>query len=149
MAESHLLAPGVETEPDPANVRLLQERLYEFNTRAAGIADGELFGLFLRAADGAVIGGAYGWSWGGTCHLRYLFIPDDMRRQGHGTRLMAAVEKEARARCCVQIVLETHDFQAPEFYRKLAFEIAGVVQDYPRGHRLLTMVKRLSAPATG
>ena len=34
---------------------------------------------------------------------------------------MQAVEKEAKTRNCRQIVLETHDFQAPGFYQKLGF----------------------------
>jgi GNAT superfamily N-acetyltransferase len=140
-----LQTPGlfVETEPDRENIRLLEERIYEFNVQATGIADGKLFGLFLRGTDGTVVGGAYGWSWGGTCHLRDLFVPADMRKQGHGTRLMRAVEQEARLRRCGQIVLETHEFQAPEFYRKFGFEVTGIVENYPRGYRSLTMVKPL------
>lgn len=141
MAEPMVLV--VESEPDPQNVRLLEERLYKFNVEATGIADGKLFGLFLHEPDGTVIGGAYGWTWGGTCHLRYLFVPADMRNQGHGTRLMQAVEDEARMRRCAQIVAETHDFQAPEFYRKFGFEVTGSVEDYPRDHRSLTLVKSL------
>src|SRR5258708_23029439 len=90
----------VETEPDRENIRLLEERIYEFNVQATGIADGKLFGLFLRGTNGTVVGGAYGWSWGGTCYLRDLFVPADMRKQGHGTRLMQAVEQEARVRRC-------------------------------------------------
>jgi GNAT superfamily N-acetyltransferase len=133
----------VETEPDPENIRLLEKRLYEFNVQATGITDGRLFALFLRETDGTVIGGAYGWSWGGTCYLRDLFVPADMRNQGHGTRLVQAVEQEARARHCDQIVLETHDFQAPEFYRKFGFEVTGLVEGYPRGHQYLTLVKPL------
>ena len=135
----------METEPDLANIRLLENRLSEFNVQATGIADGKLFGLFLRGADGTVIGGADGWSWGGTCYLRHLFVPAHMREQGHGTRLMQAVEQEARLRRCRQIVLETHDFQAPEFYRRFGFEVAGAVEGYPQGHRFLIMVKSLLA----
>jgi hypothetical protein len=33
--------------------------------------------------------------------------------------------------------------QAPDFYRGLGFAITGQVEDYPRGHSYLTMVKRL------
>ena len=143
MTELQTLALIVETEPDPEDIRLIEKRLYEFNVQATGITDGKLFALFLRGPDGIVIGGAYGWSWGGTCYLRDLFVPADMREQGYGTRLMQAVEQEARVRHCDQIVLETHDFQAPEFYRKFGFEVTGCVEGYPRGHRYLTLVKPL------
>jgi len=67
-----------------------------------------------------------------------------LRGEGHGTRLMQAVEAEAKARGCNQIVLETHDFQAPRFYERLGFAIAGRVEEYPRGHQYLTMIKQLS-----
>jgi GNAT superfamily N-acetyltransferase len=135
----------LETEPKPEDVRLLDERLYEFNVQATGLADGKLLAFFLRDRDGAAVGGVFGWTWGEACYVRYLFIPADLRNHGHGTGLMRAVEAEARARGCSHIVLETHDFQAPEFYRGLGFEIAGRVGGYPRGHAYLTMVKRLPA----
>ena len=51
---------------------------------------------------------------------------------------MRAVEVEAKARGCARIVLETLDFQAPEFYRRLGFKIAGRVVGYPHGHERLT-----------
>lgn len=60
---------------------------------------------------------------------------------------MRIVEREARRQRCRRIVLETHDFQAPGFYRKFGFEVTGVVEEYPRGYWLLTMVKQL--PSTG
>ena len=145
MAEAQHPTLVIETEPDPADVSFLEDRLYEFNVAATGITNGKLFGLFLRGTDGGVIGGAYGWTWGGTCHLRYLFIPAEMRGQGHGKRLMQAIEQEARARGCCQILLETHDFQAPDFYHRLGFDLVGVVPDYPRGPSALMMVKRLTA----
>lgn len=132
-----------ETEPDPAAVRFLEQQLYAFNVQATGVADGELFGIFLRGKDNAVVGGAEGWIWGGTCYVRHLFLPAALRGQGHGTRLMARIENEAKARGCVQIVLETHDFQAPDFYRELGFRLVGTVPHYPRGHQRFTFVKAL------
>ena len=135
----------VETEPDPEEVRLLDERIYEFNVQATGIADGELLASFLRDANGTAIGGVSGWTWGETCYVRHLFVPADLRNRGHGSSLMNVVECEARARGCRQIVLETHDFQAPQFYRRLGFKIAARVPEYPRGHESLILVKRLTA----
>jgi GNAT superfamily N-acetyltransferase len=137
----------LETDPKPEDIRLLDERLYAFNVQTTGITDGKLLASFLRDKDGAVVGGMYGWTWGETCYIRYLFIPAEMRHLGHGRGLMQAVEAEARARGCRQIVLTTHDFQAPEFYRRLGFEMAGRVEEYPRGHQYLTMVKRLDSTA--
>ena len=138
--EPHLV---VEPNPDPGAIRFLEDQLYEFGVQATGIADGGLLAVFLRRPDGSVIGGAYGWTWGGTCYVRYLFVPANMRNRGHGTRIMRTVEQEAVARRCEQIVLETHDFQAPGFYRKLGFAVVGAVDGYPRGHRYLTLLKRL------
>jgi GNAT superfamily N-acetyltransferase len=135
----------METEPDQEKIRLLEEWLYAFNVGATGIADGKTLGLFLRGADGALIGGAYGWSWGDT-FLQYLFVQAELRDRGHGTLLMRTLEQQARIRGCRQIVLQTHDFQAPEFYRKFGFTVTGVVEGYPRGHRFLTMIKPLPPP---
>jgi GNAT superfamily N-acetyltransferase len=133
----------LETEPKPGDVQLLEQQIYEFNVQTTGIADGKLLASFLRDGEGMVLGGVFGWTWGATCYVRYLFVPAEARNRGHGSRLMAIVEAEASARGCKQIVLETHDFQAPQFYCKLGFEITAGVCDYPVGHQYLTLVKRL------
>ena len=132
----------METEPDLASVHLLEECLYEFNVQTTGIADGQLLSIFLRNPDGAVIGGTHGWTWAGRCYVRLLYIPASLRNQGYGTRLMQAVEQEARVRGCHEIVLHTQDFQAPEFYRKLGFKVTGT-EEFPRGHQSFEMVKAL------
>jgi GNAT superfamily N-acetyltransferase len=145
MTFSRLPEPTFDTDPDPWAIRSLEDRLYEFNVQATGIADGQLYGLFLRDKDGVVIGGADGWTWGGTCYIRHLFVPEAMRGKGIGTRLMERIEEQAKARACELIVLESHDFQAPEFYRKRGYSVAGSVEGYPRGHRSFTYVKRIVA----
>jgi GNAT superfamily N-acetyltransferase len=129
----------VESDPDPEHARFLDDQLYEFNVQTTSIKDDKLLAVLLHGLDGQVVGGAYGWTWGGTCYVRYLFVPASMRSQGLGTGIMRMVEEEAVARRCEQIVLETHDFQAPAFYRKLGFTIVGAVVGYSRGHQYLTM----------
>ena len=136
----------VESNPDPEHARFLEDQLYEFNIQATGVMDGDLLAVVLRGRNNEVIGGSYGWTWGGTCYIRYLFVPAAMRNQGCGTRIMGTIEQEALKRHCVQIVLETHDFQAPGFYGKLGFAVVGSVDGFPRGHKYLTMVKRLPQP---
>jgi GNAT superfamily N-acetyltransferase len=134
----------VGEERAPEDIRFLESGLSAFNVEQTGINDGKWFSIFLRRTDGVPGGGAFGWSWGGTCYIRYLYLAADLRRQRLGTLLMQAVEREALARGCRQILLETYSFQAPGFYRKLGFEQIGDTPDYPQGHRYLTMLKRLA-----
>jgi GNAT superfamily N-acetyltransferase len=142
-ANTHMV---VETEPNLEDLLLLEDRIYEFNVQVTGVADGKLFACFLREADGVAVGGVSGWTWGGTCYVRHLFVPTHLRNQGCGIALMRAVEVEAKARGCAQIVLETLDFQAPEFYLRLGSKIAGRVVGYPHRHERLTMVVKQLAP---
>jgi hypothetical protein len=62
----------IEHEPRPEDIRALEDRLVDFNVARTGIQDGKLVAAFLRDADGATIGGLFGWTWGGTCYIRYL-----------------------------------------------------------------------------
>ena len=138
--------PLIGDTPDPDDLRRLEETIYEFNVQATGISDGKLFASFLRDADNAVIGGISGWTWGKTCFIGHLFVPAELRKQGYGTRLVEAAEAEAINRGCDQIVLRTHDFQAPQFYIKLGFAIIARIPAYPVGHQEITMIKLLTKP---
>jgi GNAT superfamily N-acetyltransferase len=138
--------PLISESPDPDDLHRLEEAIYEFNVQATGISNGKLFASFLRDADKRVIGGISGWTWGKTCFISHLFVPAALRMQGYGTGLVEAVEAEAINRGCNQIVLRTHDFQAPQFYIKLGFAVIGRIPDYPVGHQEITMIKLLTRP---
>ena len=131
-------------EPSRDDVQFLDDRLYEFNVAATGMADGRLLAIFARDSSDAIVGGVYGWTWGRCCEVRYLWVDEKWRGQRLGSRLLAAAEAEARARGALQIVLDTHSFQAPEFYARLGFERVGSITDYPLGYEKIYMRKRLA-----
>lgn len=135
----------IETDPLPEALRYLDDRLYEFNAGATGIADGQGLAILVRDEDGRIVAGIAGHTWGGCCEIRQLWVEASRRRQGLGSELLAAVEEEARRRNCAQIVLATHTFQAPDFYRRHGFELLAAVDGYPRGHASLLLRKRLVA----
>lgn len=128
---------------DPHDIQFLDDRIYEYNASRTGIADGRLLVIILRDGDRNIIAGLYGWTWGGCCEVKLLWVHERWRGQRLGTRLMTAAEAEARTRGATQMVLSTHDFQAPDFYRRLGFEPVGRIEDYPLGHQSIFLRKRL------
>ena len=133
----------IETETNAADVEFLEHRINEYNFATTGITDGQTLALFERDAEGQILAGLYGWTWGGTCEVRFLWVAGDSRGKGRGRSLLAAAEAEAARRGCRQIVLSTHSFQAPEFYHKLGYTIVGQYHDYPAGHTSHFLRKRL------
>ena len=60
-----------------------------------------------------------------------------------GRALLLAAEAEARRRGCATIVLETHSFQAPDFYPAHGYEKVGETTGTPAGHTSLMFQKNL------
>ena len=129
--------------PDRRDVQFLEDRIDEHNLSHTGITDVRLLAIVLRDDHDDIIAGLYGWTWGGCCEVKTLWVHEQWRGHGLGTRLMTAAEGEARVRGASQIVLSTHSFQAPDFYRRLGFEPVGHVDDYPVGHQSIYLRKRL------
>jgi GNAT superfamily N-acetyltransferase len=143
MSTSELL---INTEPTPDQVQYLEDRIYEFNSGATGITDGEWLAIFVKDEAGVIVAGLCGSTWGGCLEIRQFWVEESLRKQRLGTRLLGAAEQEARQRGCRQILLMTFTFQAPAFYAKHGFEVIAVVDDHPRGHKNLLMRKRLGEP---
>jgi GNAT superfamily N-acetyltransferase len=72
-----------------------------------------------------------------------LWVKEEHRGQGHGQRLLALAEQEARQRGAKGAYLDTFSFQAPDFYRKKGYEVFGVMQDFPEGHQRYYFRKQL------
>jgi GNAT superfamily N-acetyltransferase len=136
---------AITTTPTLDEVQYMEDRIYEFNSCATGIAGGEWVAIFVRDNHARIVAGICGGAWGGCLEVRQFWVEERRRRQGLGSRLLRAMEREADRRGCDQIVLMTFTFQAPAFYARHGFEVVAVVDEHPRGHQNLLMRKRLLA----
>ncbi len=119
-----------------------------FNDAAAPLHEVRGLFVFARAADGAVLGGAIGRTWGQNCELQQLWVAEEQRRRGLGRELLRHFEAETRRRACTLIYLETWSFQAPRFYEKLGYRGVLEVAGFGPGLVKYTMHKRLPPEAT-
>lgn len=121
----------------------LVDRIYELNSKATGYFDGRLLGGSVRDEAGRVIAGVNGHTWGGCCEISHLWVDESYRGKGLGRTLLQSAEAEAARRGCLQVVLVTHSFQAPEFYTRLGYERKYAIKGRPKGHSDIVFIKSL------
>lgn len=130
-------------QPSERDWQLIEENLDRFNIQSTGYDDYLPLAILVRDAGGTICAGLTAFTWGGTLRIRSLWVQEDLRKQGYGSRLLEAAEQEARNRGCKQAVLETHSFQAPRFYPARGYTVCGVINDNPVGFQQLTFQKCL------
>ena len=121
----------------------LDEEINSFNAGVTGWTDGRLLSISARGHGGDLRAGLFGWTWGGCGYIDLLWVREDCRGSGLGTRLLATAEEEITRRGCDQVALSTHSFQAPGFYARFGYTECGRTPGYPRGHDQIHLVKRL------
>ncbi len=125
MKGSHMQSLAVELHPDPADLAFLEDQINAYNIAVTGIDDWQALAIFARDQAGTILAGIDGGTWAGYLEIQHLWVSEALRGQGLGAQLLAAAEMEAMRRGCTQVLLDTHDFQAPEFYRKQGYELFG------------------------
>jgi GNAT superfamily N-acetyltransferase len=89
---------------------------------------------------GGVTASLYGWK---ILYINVLWIDEFFRHQGYGSRLLNQLEAEAKKMGCTLAHLDTFDFQAKDFYLQHGYEVFGILDDCPPGHKKYFMKKRL------
>ena len=99
--------------------------------------------VFVAEEAGEMLGGLAATINNQWMHVDLLAIQPQARGQGVGRKLLAEAETMARARGLVGVWLDTHGFQAPEYYPRLGYTEFGRIEDQPPGHTRRFFQKRL------
>jgi GNAT superfamily N-acetyltransferase len=121
----------LEDEPRLEDVAALDDRLYRHNIMATGCDNGRWLAIFVRDGAGEVMAGLHGWTWGRTGFVRTLWVREDLRGRGLGACLLGKAEQEAARRGCREMHLDTHNYQAPGFYRREGYQQIGELPGWP------------------
>jgi GNAT superfamily N-acetyltransferase len=115
----------VTDELDPAEVGVITDGLRAYDLSQTGYYDFRPLAVFVRDPQtGKVVGGLHGRSEFGLVYVAWFFLPEDLRRAGIGSRVLAMAEEEGRRRGCTRIALTTLSVEAPGFYQKQGYDIA-------------------------
>ena len=145
------MANRAETEitltdaPDDDEQALITDGLRAYNEAQAGYSDFRPLAVLVRDPEAKrVVGGLLGRTSLGLLRVELFFLPEGLRRERLGSRILAMAEEEARRRGCTRAVLSTLHFQAPGFYLKQGWEVAARIECEPPGHTRFHMTKKLA-----
>ena len=100
---------------------------------------------YLRDAERRIIAGVQGTLWGRSMHIDAVWVDEQHRGNGYGSKLMSAIEDYAAAHAHPLVYLETTSFQALPFYEGLGYRLFGELPRISEGHTLYFLAKELNS----
>ena len=94
-------------------------------------AESEPLNLYLEDEKGNLLAGLVAETFGNWLEIEYLFVKEELRGQGIGSKLLQRAESEAKKRNCRFAFVNTYQFQAPDFYLSHGYKEVFALQDYP------------------
>ena len=143
---SDLGEPKLTVTDNPAaeDEAVIRDGLAAYNLEKAGYRDQRPLAILVTDPEnGEVVGGLLGRTSMGLLYIDRFFLPEKMRKQGLGSKILKAAEEEGAQRGCSRAILSTVSFQAPGFYRRQGWDVLGRIDCDPPGHTRFSMTKRL------
>ena len=133
----------MNANPTEKEIEYIRASLYDFNKRIVGDVDHTPLNIVEYDDNGNIIGGILGGTYWGWMYIDILWVQEDCRHKGIGSKLLTEAEKEAARRGCHHVHLDTMSWQAPDFYKKHGYEVVGVLPDIPSGNQKYLLMKAL------
>ena len=130
--------------PTENEIKYIREALNQFNNEIVGEDGHTPLNIVEYDENGNTIGGILGGTYWGWMYVDILWVHEDYRKQGSGSKLLSMAEQEAIRRGCHHVHLDTMSWQAPEFYQRHGYEVIGILPDIPNGNQKYLLQKDLN-----
>lgn len=135
---------GITDEITEEMSEVIGSGLNAYNDEIAKYNDRKSLAIVVRdKQSGQVIGGMLGRSSLGLLFVELVYLPEELRKGGLGTRMLMQFEQEGRNRGCSCAVLYTISFQAPGFHEKHGWKRFGEIPCDPPGSSRIFLTKTL------
>jgi GNAT superfamily N-acetyltransferase len=135
----------LDESPSPEDFRTLVDGVRLFNRDRTGNEWPRPVAFYIRDAERRIIAGIQATLWGRSMHIDALWVGEQHRGNGYGSKLMNAIEGYAAAHAHPLVYLETTSFQALPFYEGLGYRIFGELPRISEGHTLFFLMKELDS----
>lgn len=135
----------VVTNPGADDMAKVDDGMREFersNQPDLPNGSGEIpLGAFARAADNSIVGGIKARIFRSGLEVGTLWVAEEQRGQGAGTKLLAGIEEFARSHGAVVAYVST--IEARDFFERNGYSVYGELADRPVGPSLFHLKKSL------
>lgn len=123
----------------------IRNKLQAYNSTFVGSYERRNFAIFAKDQANVIIGGAAGYIFVNyDCHIDYLVVDEKYRQHGLGSALLTELENYVKAHNCTNIMLETAEFQAKDFYIKHGYISIATVERGFLGRTMYILRKVIS-----
>jgi GNAT superfamily N-acetyltransferase len=134
-------------QPTGADEKIIETGLADYNALKAGYRDWRPLAALLKDPDtGETCGGMIGRTSYGLLFIDLVYLPETMRGQDIGGKLLQMMEDEGARRGCLSAFLLTITYQAPGFYARHGWTEFGRIACDPPGTARVFMSKTLQQP---
>ena len=112
-----------EANPTSEDIQILNDGIMEQAKQKKGMKQLDFFAFFIRGDHGNIVGGCAGDNMYGGMFVGQLWVNEQLRGKGYGTQLMQRAEDLAKESQCNFIAVNTFDWEALEFYKKLGYYV--------------------------
>ena len=111
--------------------QIIGDLIRSYNRSKREVAESEPLNLYVEDEHGEIMAGLVAETFGNWLEIEYLFVKEDFRGQGIGSKLLQQAESEAKKRNCRFAFVNTYQFQALAFYQKQGYKEVFTLQNYP------------------
>lgn len=121
----------ITNDGNPSDIDEIHNMLRSYNLSKREKSENIPLGVFYEDDTGKKLAGLTGKTFGNWLCINYLFVSENLRNQGIGSKIILSAENEARNRGCKYVFVDTFSFQAPAFYEKSGYRCVFSLTNYP------------------